>query len=131
MICDAAYPTFTLAQRLAADCSNLAMLVRNLTTRSAASVGLNDRGIIAPGYKADLNVIDLDRICARRPTVKQDLPSGGKRLSQSAEGYVASIVSGKVTYRNGDATSALPGRLVRGAREAAGSGERRARVAAE
>ena len=131
MICDAAYPTFTLAQRLAADCSNLAMLVRNLTTRSAASVGLNDRGIIAPGYKADLNVIDLDRICARRPTVKQDLPSGGKRLSQSAEGYVATIVSGKVTYRNGDATSALPGRLVRGAREAAGSGERRARVAAE
>jgi N-acyl-D-aspartate/D-glutamate deacylase len=130
MICDAAYPTFTLAQRLLADRSNLALLVQNLTSRSAAAVGLNDRGLIAPGYKADINVIDLDRICVRRPTVKQDLPAGGKRLSQQAEGYVATIVSGKVTYRNGEATGALPGRLVRGAREAAGSGERRAGIAA-
>jgi N-acyl-D-aspartate/D-glutamate deacylase len=131
MICDAAYPTFTLAQRLAKDRSNLGMLVRNLTSRSAAAVGLNDRGILAPGYKADINLIDLDRICVRRPSVKQDLPSGGKRLSQQADGYVATIVSGKVTYRNGEATGALSGRLVRGAREAAASsGERRAGIAA-
>jgi N-acyl-D-aspartate/D-glutamate deacylase len=130
MICDAAYPTSTLGQRLAPDRSNLAMLVRNLTSRSAAAVGLNDRGILAPGYKADINVIDLDRICVRRPTVKQDLPSGGKRLSQLAEGYVATIVSGQVTYRNGEATGALPGRLVRGGREVTGSGERRAGIAA-
>jgi N-acyl-D-aspartate/D-glutamate deacylase len=117
MICDAAYPTFMLAQCLAADRSNLPLLIRNLSADPAASVGLGDRGIIAPGYKADVNVIDLENVSVRRPTVKADLPSGGKRLSQQASGYVATIVSGKITYRYGQHTGALPGRLVRGTRQ--------------
>lgn len=118
MICDAAYPTFMLAQLLEPDHSNLALLVRHLTSRPAASVGLNDRGVIAPGFKADLNVLEIDAMSAHRPTIMQDLPSGGKRLAQRATGYVLTMVSGQVTYRNGEPTGALPGRLARGAREA-------------
>ena len=68
------------------------------------------------GYKADLNVIDLDRLKVSAPHPVHSLPGGGRRLEQKAEGYVATIVSGDVTYRDGDFTGARPGRLVRGAR---------------
>ena len=78
-------------------------------------VGLNDRGILAVGYKADINVIDFDRLRCETPHMVHDLPLGGKRLLQRARGYVATIVSGQVVYREGEATGALPGRLVRGA----------------
>ena len=71
-----------------------------------------------PGYKADLNIIDIDRLHLFAPHVTYDLPGGGRRLSQRAEGYEATIVSGVVTYRNGEATGALPGRLVRGGQDA-------------
>ena len=78
-----------------------------------------DRGVIAPGYLGDLNVIDFGRLRMRAPEMHYDLPAGGKRLVQRADGYVATVLSGAVTYREGEATGALPGRLVRGAAGAA------------
>ncbi|MEI6250083.1 MAG: amidohydrolase family protein [Actinomycetes bacterium] len=89
-------------------------VVRMLTSQSASAVGLNDRGRIAPGYKADLNVIDYDRVQLSAPQAVYDLPTGGRRIVQRAQGYVATVVSGQVTYREGTATGALPGRVVRG-----------------
>jgi N-acyl-D-aspartate/D-glutamate deacylase len=77
---------------------------------------LLDRGLLAPGYKADLNVIDLDHLSLGRPRMVYDLPAGGKRLTQEATGYRHTIVSGVETYANGEATGALPGRFVRGPR---------------
>lgn len=119
MICDAAYTTYMLAQRLDGPLGHsLPALIQAMTSRPAASVGLQDRGIVAPGYKADLNVIELDRIVLHRPTVARDLPAGGKRLFQRSEGYRATIVSGVVTQADDEPTGALPGRLVRGARGA-------------
>ncbi len=116
MICDAAYTTFLLTSwgpRL-----GLPQTIMALTSQPAASVGLLDRGLIATGYKADLNIIDLDRLTLRRPSIRADLPAGGKRLAQRADGFAATIVSGTITYRDGAATGALPGRLVRHARPA-------------
>jgi N-acyl-D-aspartate/D-glutamate deacylase len=84
--------------------------------KTALSVGLHDRGAIAPGYKADINVIDYDRLHLHPPKVHYDLPVGGRRLLQRVDGYDATIVSGTVTQRHGTATGARPGRLVRGAR---------------
>jgi N-acyl-D-aspartate/D-glutamate deacylase len=118
LLCDASYPSYMLTQRLGRDGLDLPTLIRQMTSAPAASLGLDDRGVIAPGYKADLNVIDLDKMVLRRPTTKTDLPAGGKRLTQAASGYVATIVSGVVTYQNGEPTGALPGRLVRGAQPA-------------
>jgi N-acyl-D-aspartate/D-glutamate deacylase len=85
-----------------------------MTGRTAETVGLTDRGRIAPGLKADVNVIDFDRLRIHAPTVEHDLPAGGRRMWQGVEGYDATIVSGVVTRRKGIATGALPGRLVRG-----------------
>jgi N-acyl-D-aspartate/D-glutamate deacylase len=92
-------------------------LVRRLTSDTAHAAGLSDRGVIAVGKKADLNVIDYDKLAFGRPYVTHDLPAGGKRLLQKADGYDATIVSGVPTYRNGAATGNLPGRLVKGQRE--------------
>jgi N-acyl-D-aspartate/D-glutamate deacylase len=89
-------------------------LVRRQTSDTAGAVGLNDRGVIAPGKKADLNVIDFANLRLARPDMVFDLPAGGRRLLQPATGYDATIVSGRVTYRHGVATGALPGVLVRG-----------------
>jgi N-acyl-D-aspartate/D-glutamate deacylase len=86
------------------------------TRDTARLVGLNDRGVIAPGLRADLNVIDHGALRLHAPQVAHDLPAGGRRLLQRASGYVATVVAGEVTYREGEATGALPGRLVRGAR---------------
>ena len=116
MICDAAYPTYMLANRLGRQGLDLPRLIRSLTSQPAESVGLLDRGRIAPGYKADINILDLERIVLHRPQIQADLPAGGKRLRQEAEGYVATLVSGTVTYRDGLPTGALPGKLVRGTR---------------
>ncbi|MBV9043617.1 MAG: amidohydrolase family protein, partial [Alphaproteobacteria bacterium] len=89
-------------------------LVKRQTADTARAVGLNDRGIVAPGMKADLNIIDIDKLAVEAPTMAYDLPAGGKRLLQGAKGYDATIVSGQVIYRNGKHTGALPGKLVRG-----------------
>jgi N-acyl-D-aspartate/D-glutamate deacylase len=88
------------------------------TRDTAAAVGLLDRGQIAVGLRADLNVIDYDGLTLHAPGVAYDLPAGGRRLVQRADGYVATVVAGEITYRDGEPTGALPGRLVRGARSA-------------
>ena len=97
---------------------SLPWAVKRISHDSAAAIGLHDRGLIRTGYKADLNVIDYGRLRARRPEVVYDLPAGGRRLIQRADGYEATIVSGVPVNREGQATGALPGRLVRGARAA-------------
>ena len=89
-------------------------MVRRLTRDNARALGLHDRGVIAPNMKADINVIDHARMNLRAPHVVYDLPAGGRRLMQQAEGYVATILSGEVVSRNGVSTGRLPGRLVRG-----------------
>ncbi|MFL6204284.1 MAG: amidohydrolase family protein [Acidimicrobiales bacterium] len=120
-ICDASFPTTFLSYwgrdrptgRL-----DLAYLVRQHTKDTAETVGLLDRGVLAPGYRADVNLIDFEALRPRRPEMRHDLPAGGKRLLQRADGYVATIAKGEVTYERGEPTDALPGRLVRGARRA-------------
>ncbi len=121
MICDASYPTFVLAHwaRDRADGRlSVAEAVRQLTSVPATVGGLLDRGRIAVGYKADLNVIDHARLTLHKPVIVNDLPAGGRRLDQSADGYVATIVSGEVIAENGVPTPALPGKLIRGRRPA-------------
>lgn len=85
------------------------------THDTAAAVGLHDRGLLAPGYRPDLSVIDCDALQLRPPRMVHDLPAGGRRPVQHADGYVATAVAGVVTYLDGQPTGALPGRLVRGA----------------
>jgi N-acyl-D-aspartate/D-glutamate deacylase len=118
MICDASFPTSYLARwaRDAADADRIPLpqAVAALTSVPAELAGLTDRGRLVPGAKADINVIDLARLQVHVPTVVHDLPAGGRRMHQRASGYVATIVAGTVTYRNGEPTGALPGRLVRG-----------------
>lgn len=120
MICDAALPTFFLTDcvRDAApgEAIGLPQAIRLMAREAALAVGLADRGLLVEGYKADVNVIDLERLAARAPEVIHDLPANGRRLVQKAAGFVATIVSGEVTYRNGAPTGKLPGRLVRGAK---------------
>ncbi|MSP04948.1 MAG: D-aminoacylase [Acetobacteraceae bacterium] len=89
--------------------------IKRLTRDNAAAIGLMDRGLVRIGYKADINVIDYDRLQLRPPEVMYDLPSGGRRLIQRTDGYTATLVAGVPVYRDGEATGALPGRLVRGA----------------
>ena len=123
LICDASFTTFYLTHHVRDAAPEkavpLASAIRSLTDVPARAVGLNDRGRLAPGYKADVNVIDLDRLVLHAPTMARDLPAGGKRLRQLADGYAVTVKSGVVTYRDGAATGALPGRLVRGAQVAA------------
>jgi N-acyl-D-aspartate/D-glutamate deacylase len=92
--------------------------VKRLTSDNARAIGLNDRGIIQRGAKADINVIDYDRLNVHAPEVVYDLPSRGRRLIQRTDGYLATLVSGQIVMREGKATGALPGRLVRGAQAA-------------
>jgi N-acyl-D-aspartate/D-glutamate deacylase len=82
-------------------------------------VGLLDRGVIAAGMRADINVIDFEELACALPVMAYDLPAGGKRLLQGARGYRATMVAGAITYRDGEPTAALPGRLVRGGRDTA------------
>lgn len=91
-------------------------LVYMMTKRGADVMGLSDRGLVAPGYRADLNVIDFDRLQLELPYLVRDLPAGGRRLMQDARGYTATIVAGVVVSREGRHTGALPGRLVRAGR---------------
>ncbi len=122
LIADASFPTYFLSH-WARDRSHgrlpVGRVVERLTSSTARTVGLHDRGVIARGMKADLNVIDFDRLSCEAPVMGYDLPAGGKRLLQGARGYRATIVSGAITYQDGEATGALPGRLVRGGRDTA------------
>jgi N-acyl-D-aspartate/D-glutamate deacylase len=120
-ICDGSFPTTLLALwgrdrdhgRL-----ELPFLVQRHCRDTAVTVGLHDRGVLAPGFRADVNVIDFEHLVARRPEIRYDLPAGGRRLLQRADGYVHTFVSGVETYARGEATGELPGRLVRGAQPA-------------
>lgn len=121
-ICDASFPTTLLTHwgrdRKAGGLFPIEWLVKRHTVDTAAVVGLLDRGQVRAGYRADLNVIDFDRLQADRPEVLYDLPTGGRRLMQTASGYVATVVAGEIVFENGEHTGALPGRLVRGAQPA-------------
>jgi N-acyl-D-aspartate/D-glutamate deacylase len=117
MICDASYSTYFLAHWARDRKSGrftVPAAVRELTSVPARIAGLGDRGRIAVGYKADLNVIDHAALRVHKPVITHDLPAGGRRLDQTADGYVATIVSGEVIAENGMPTDARPGRLIRG-----------------
>jgi N-acyl-D-aspartate/D-glutamate deacylase len=119
LICDASYPTTMLAHwtrdRTRGPKLTLPAAVHALTASTADAVGLRDRGRLLPGYKADINVIDYDRLQLRAPHVVRDLPAGGQRVVQSADGYMATFLGGVPTHRDDSPTGQLPGRLVRGA----------------
>jgi len=89
--------------------------VKRQTRDTAELYGLLDRGLVAPGMRADLNVIDFEGLRLHAPEMKADLPAGGRRFVQGADGYLATIVAGQIVWRNGEPTGNLPGRLVRGA----------------
>jgi N-acyl-D-aspartate/D-glutamate deacylase len=118
-ICDGSFPT-TLLQHWARDREEGRLPVEHVVARqaraTAEAVGLLDRGLLRPGYRGDLNVIDLDGLRLHKPEMHHDLPAGGRRLLQRADGYLRTVVGGVVTYAEGESTGALPGRLVRGAR---------------
>ena len=122
-ICDAASPTFMLQHwvrdRKRGGRLGLEAAVKRQCLDTARLYGLDDRGVIAPGYMADLNVIDFDNLKLGRPWLAFDLPAGGKRLLQKAEGYVATVKSGVVTFRDGKWTGETPGGLIRGPQRAA------------
>jgi N-acyl-D-aspartate/D-glutamate deacylase len=119
-ICDASIETYMLTHwvrdRTRGERIPLELVVRKMTSDTAALYGLSDRGVLAPGKKGDLNVIDFDALTLRRPEMHYDLPANASRLLQRAEGYTATIVSGQVVMRDGVETGARPGRLLRGAR---------------
>ena len=121
-ICDGSHPTFMLTHwvrdRTRGEKLALPLVVKWLSHDTARAVGLCDRGVVAPGFKADLNLLHPDRLRLHAPEVVHDLPTGGRRLVQRADGYVATIVSGRIVYRDGKHTGALPGRLVRGSQSA-------------
>jgi N-acyl-D-amino-acid deacylase len=119
LICDASYTTHALTywtRDRRGERWPLPWVVQQLTDVPARAVGLGDRGRLAPGYKADINVIDYDALRLEAPHPVRDLPGGGRRLMQKAAGYRATIVAGEITHRDGAFTGALPGRLLRGAR---------------
>ena len=119
-ICDASIETYMLTHwardRSRGERLPLELVVRKMTSDTASLYGLNDRGVLAPGKKADINVIDHAALTLHRPEMVYDLPGGARRLLQTADGYDATIVSGEVVRRNGADTGARPGRLLRGER---------------
>jgi N-acyl-D-aspartate/D-glutamate deacylase len=121
-ICDVSLPTTMLVHwcrdRTRGPRLDLAKVIRAQTRDTAEAVGLMDRGLLKAGYLADINVIDFDRLRLKPPHMVYDLPTGARRLMQHAEGYVATIKSGQVIYREGEPTGALPGKLVRGRQSA-------------
>ncbi|HKX78340.1 MAG TPA: amidohydrolase family protein, partial [Novosphingobium sp.] len=119
ILCDSSQPTHLLSywtRDRASDRIPVERAVSALTQEPADAVGLGDRGVIAAGKRADINVIDYDKLAFDRPTASYDLPEGGRRLRQRSHGYVATFVSGTAIRRDDEETGARPGRLVRGAR---------------
>ena len=121
-ICDAGMPTFMLSHwtrdRVRGDKISLESIVRRQTRDTAFVYGLMDRGLISPGYRADLNIIDYPSLKGQRPEMVYDLPAEGRRFMQKASGYVMTMCHGVITHREGRATGALPGRLIRGTQDA-------------
>ena len=122
-ICDAASPTFMLQHwvrdRKRGDTISLENAIKRQCSDTARLYGLEDRGILAPGYLADLNIIDFDKVKLGKPWLEFDLPAGGRRLLQKADGYVCTIKNGQVTFRDGQWTGETPGGLIRGPQRAA------------
>ncbi|MFK7895888.1 MAG: amidohydrolase family protein [Myxococcota bacterium] len=123
-ISDASFSTYLLTHwardRKRGETLPLEFLIKRQTRDTAELVGFLDRGQLTPGMKADVNIIDFEGLQLRRPEMQYDLPAGGKRLVQKAEGYRYTIVSGEVVMDAGEPTGAMPGKLVRGAQPAAG-----------
>ena len=121
-ICDVSMPTYMLTHwardRRRGPTLPLELMVQRQTRDTAAIYGLRDRGLLQPGYLADLNVIDFDKLRLPPPYVAFDLPAGGRRLVQMAEGYLATMKAGAMIMENGERTGALPGRLLRGPQQA-------------
>ena len=121
IMCDATATSYTLTHwtrdRGRGSLFPVSWGIKRLTADNAAAIGLNDRGLLRAGMKADINILDYDNMRLRSPEIVYDLPAGGKRLVQRTDGFDATIVSGAVVYRHGEATGALPGRLIRGTRE--------------
>jgi N-acyl-D-aspartate/D-glutamate deacylase len=122
LICDASMPTYLLTHwvrdRTRGPRLGLEQTVHLQTGRTAAVYGLDDRGVIAPGKRADINLVDLDRLRLHAPEMVFDLPAGGRRLVQRVDGYRATLCAGAVTFENGEPTGDRPGRLVRGGAQA-------------
>lgn len=118
VISDASIPTYMLSywtrDRDRGSTIDLETMVNKQTRQTASLYGLMDRGLVAPGYRADINVIDYDRLAIDAPKMVWDLPAGGKRLVQHARGYVATVAAGEVVLEDDELTGARPGRLVRG-----------------
>jgi len=116
-ICDASFVTTLLTHwgrdRSRGERIDLPTLIKRQTRDTARTVDLHDRGVLAPGMKGDVNIIDFDNLNNRAPEIVHDLPAGGARLEQKADGFIATVVSGEVTYERGEPTDALPGRLLR------------------
>jgi N-acyl-D-aspartate/D-glutamate deacylase len=121
-ICDGSFPTYLLEywgrDAPSGDRLPVEWIVQRQCAATAALVGLHDRGVLAPGRRADINLVDLDAIGVGAVEMVHDLPAGGRRLVQRATGYRATLVAGQVVMRDGEPTGALPGRLVRGAQPA-------------
>ncbi|CAM9510392.1 MAG: amidohydrolase family protein [Rhodococcus sp. (in: high G+C Gram-positive bacteria)] len=118
-ISDGSFPTTLLAHWCRdrdGEQLTVPFVVQSQCRDTAWALGMRDRGVLAPGYKADINVIDLERLSVSAPEMHYDLPAGGRRLLQGATGYLHTIVSGVPTYESGVSTGEFPGRLVRGAR---------------
>ncbi|NKB20591.1 MAG: amidohydrolase family protein [Alphaproteobacteria bacterium] len=116
-ISDSGYPTFVLThwgRDRETGRIDLPWLVRWITSATAEAIGLHDRGRLAPGYRADINIIDYDKLGQSYPYLTYDLPMGGRRFMQKGEGYKATYLGGVATYLDGESTGALPGKLVRG-----------------
>lgn len=121
-ICDGSFTTHMLTHwvrdRTRGKKLSLAWVIKAHCQDTARAVGLYDRGVIAEGYKADLNVINMEKLRLYKPEVHFDLPASGRRLMQRADGYVATIVNGEIIYNDGKPTGARPGRLIRGCQSA-------------
>jgi N-acyl-D-aspartate/D-glutamate deacylase len=115
-VCDASFPTFMLshwARDRQGEKFTLEEVVQRQTQKNAEYIGLQDRGTLEVGKKADLNIIDFEKLGLEAPRLIADLPAGGKRLIQNATGYRATLVSGVAIAKDGKLTGAMPGRLVR------------------
>jgi N-acyl-D-amino-acid deacylase len=117
-VVDAVAPTFMLTHwgrdRTRGERLSLEHIIRTYSLDTAAAYGFHDRGVLAANYLADVNVIDFEHLKLLRPYLSFDLPAGGRRLLQAAEGYVATVKRGRVTFRHGKHTGALPGKVIRG-----------------
>jgi len=120
LICDSSLPSYMLTHwvrdRNRGPRIGLEFAVKRLTSETADFFGFSDRGRLAVGKKADINVVDLGKLRLHHPEMRYDLPAGGKRLVQRVDGYTATLVSGTPVFENGEETGARPGQLVRAGR---------------